>query len=50
MVAESIEIFAPIDQTGWRTAASGVTAAISASDMVRQGPPEAVSTIFSTVA
>ena len=50
MVAESIEILAPMDQIGCFTARSGVTRAISSSGMVRNGPPEAVSTIFSTVA
>ena len=48
MVAESTLIFAPMDQIGWRTATSGVTAAISAKDMVRHGPPEAVRMIFAT--
>ena len=48
MVAESTLILAPMDQIGWRTATSGVTAAISAKDMVRHGPPEAVRIIFAT--
>ena len=41
-------IFAPIDQIGWRSAASGWARAISSVEAVRNGPPEAVSTIFST--
>ncbi len=47
MVAELIEILAPIDQTGWRSAASGVALAISSRLAVRNGPPEAVRMIFS---
>ena len=39
-------ILAPIDQIGWRSAASGVAAAISSSVALRNGPPEAVSTIL----
>ena len=50
MVAESIEILAPIDQTGWRRAASGVALAISSRLAVRNGPPDAVRMIFSTAA
>ena len=38
-VALSTEIFAPIDQFGWRTACSGVTAAIRSAGQVRNGPP-----------
>ena len=48
MVAESMLILAPIDQMGCRSAASGVARAISSGVAVRNGPPEAVSTIFST--
>ena len=40
-VAESIVIFAPIDQVGWRRACCGVTADRSAGPS-RNGPPEAV--------
>jgi hypothetical protein len=47
-VAESMLILAPIDQTGCLRATSGVAAAISARVAVRNGPPDAVSTIFST--
>ena len=39
---------APIDQIGWRSAASGVARAMSSRLAVRNGPPEAVGTIFST--
>ena len=48
MVALSMLILAPIDQVGWRSARSGVATAISSMLAVRNGPPEAVSTIFST--
>ena len=48
MVAESTEILAPMSQVGWATASSGVAAAIAARLRARNGPPEAVSTIFST--
>ena len=48
IVAESMLILAPIDQTGWRSAASGVAFAISSVLRVRNGPPDVVSTIFST--
>ena len=48
IVALSMEILAPIDQTGWRSAASGVARAISSRLAVRNGPPEEVSTIRST--
>ncbi len=50
MVALSTLILAPMDQTGWRTACSGVTPAICAGDQSRKGPPEAVRMIFSTAA
>ena len=36
-------IFGPIRQVGWRSAVSGVAAAISAREALRNGPPEAVS-------
>jgi hypothetical protein len=42
MVAESIEIFAPMLQLGCARACSGVAAAISWRLLVRNGPPEAV--------
>ena len=41
-------ILAPIDQTGCLRATSGVALAISSRVAVRNGPPDAVSTIFST--
>ena len=41
-VAESIVIFGPIDQLGWRSACSGVAALIASSVQVRNGPPDAV--------
>ena len=41
-VAESIVIFAPIDQFGCLSARSGVTPGSSAAGTVRSGPPEAV--------
>ena len=41
-------ILAPIDQTGCLRATSGVALAISSREAVRNGPPDAVSTIFST--
>ena len=47
-VAESMLILAPIDQTGWRNAVSGVARAISSRLAVRNGPPDAVRTIFSS--
>src|SRR4051812_44863849 len=47
-VAESTEIFAPIDQLGWATAWAGVAVAIMAADAVRNGPPLAVRIIFET--
>ena len=40
--------FSPIDQFGWVTACSGLAFAICSSVHVRNGPPEAVSTIGST--
>ena len=48
MVAESIEILSPISQLGWASACSGVTSAMSASDQLRKGPPDAVRTSRST--
>ena len=48
MVAESTEIFAPIDQLGCATACSGVTPAMSLRCQLRKGPPDAVRMIFST--
>ncbi len=41
-VAESIVIFRPMRQVGWRSAASGVTPASDAVGSSRNGPPEAV--------
>ena len=35
-------IFGPIDQFGWRSACSGVAAAIASAVQVRNGPPDAV--------
>ncbi len=37
----------PSTSSGWRTACSGVTAAMRSAGQVRNGPPEAVSVIFS---
>ena len=48
MVAESTEILRPITQLGCAQACSGVTAARLSSGAARNGPPEAVSTIFLT--
>ncbi len=48
MVAELIEILAPIDHTGCFSAASGVTRPISSRLLRRKGPPELVSTMRST--
>ena len=48
MVAESMLILAPMDHTGWRSAASGVARAISSVEARRNGPPDAVSTMRST--
>ncbi len=42
MVAESMEILSPMSQLGWASACSGVTSAMSASDQLRNGPPDAV--------
>src|ERR1700760_4847239 len=50
MVALSMEILAPMDQLGWARAWAGVIAAISAMDLVRNGPPEAVRMILVTLA
>ena len=47
-VAESTEIFGPIDHLGWATACSGVTASSSARLRPRNGPPEAVRVIART--
>ena len=44
MVAESIEILAPIDQVGWASASSRRIAPKVARSRRRKGPPEAVST------
>ena len=41
-VAESIVIFAPMLQVGWRRACCGVIAANSAAGRSRNGPPDAV--------
>ena len=48
-VAESTEIFCPIDQLGCAHASSGVTLSNDCRDLPRKGPPEAVRTIFSTL-
>ena len=48
MVAESMEILAPIDQTGGAAPSPAWPHAISSRVAVQNGPPEAVSTIFST--
>src|SRR3954452_6822041 len=47
-VAEAIVILAPIVQVGWRSACSGVTAAISSAVASRNGPPDAVRTRLAT--
>ena len=47
-VAESMVIFFPMDQVGWRRASSGVMAANAFWGSVRNGPPEAVRTIRRT--
>ncbi len=44
-LAESMVIFAPIDQFGCFSASAGRARAISARLQVRNGPPDAVSTI-----
>ncbi len=41
-VAESTEILRPIFHFGWAQASSGVTCAILAAAVLRNGPPEAV--------
>jgi len=46
-VAESIVIFGPIDQFGCASASSIVARAMRSADQVRNGPPEAVSTMRS---
>ena len=48
MVAESTEILRPMLQFGCAQAWSGVTLPKLSSGAARSGPPEAVSTIFST--
>ena len=48
-LAESMVTFGPIAQLGWASACSGVAAAICSALHVRNGPPEAVSHIFSTL-
>ena len=48
-VAESTVIFRPIDQVGCARASSIVTCSSSSRERPRNGPPEAVSTIDSTV-
>ncbi|MCY1538305.1 hypothetical protein D9M68_738380 [compost metagenome] len=48
MVAESTEILRPMTQFGWAQASSGVTRWRVFGSRWRNGPPEAVSTIFST--
>src|SRR5690606_13806337 len=48
IVAESTEIFFPIDQFGCLHACSGVTCASASSATVRNGPPDAVRINFST--
>ncbi len=48
-VAESIVIFPPIAQVGWRSASSTVTPSSSARLRPRNGPPDAVSVSRSTV-
>ncbi len=48
MLAESTEIFRPIDQFGCAQACSGVTEASCFSGVSRNGPPEAVSRIRRT--
>ena len=50
IVAESIVIFAPIRQVGWRRACSGVAVARSATVAWRNGPPDAVSSSRATPA
>jgi len=50
IVAESTEILRPITQLGWAQASSGVTSASVAGSRWRNGPPEAVSTMWSDAA
>ena len=47
IVAESTEILRPITQFGWAQASSGVTLCSVAGSRLRNGPPEAVSTMWS---
>ena len=47
-VAESIVILGPIDQLGWASASSGVTAASSAAVRPRKGPPDPVNSSSSS--
>ena len=47
IVALSIVILAPISHVGWRNASALVTVASRSVVMLRNGPPEAVSSIFS---
>ena len=42
MVAESMVIFAPMSQLGWRRASAAVALAMRSGSQVRNGPPEAV--------
>ena len=49
MVAESTDILRPITQFGCAQACSGVTSCSVKGSRVRKGPPEAVSTILSTL-
>jgi hypothetical protein len=50
IVAESTEILRPITQFGCAQAWSGVTDASVAGSRVRNGPPDAVRTMWSTAA
>ena len=45
IVAESTEIFGPMTQFGCATACSGVTSCKLAGSRLRNGPPDAVSTM-----
>ena len=49
IVAESTEILRPMTQLGWAQASSGVTLCSVAGSRVRNGPPDAVSTMWSMV-
>jgi hypothetical protein len=49
MVAESTEILAPMSQFGWAIAWAGVTCAMAVTSYSRNGPPEAVRMIRSTL-